>query len=351
MADHLQRLADFSILAFVVSSMLAMGMSERLADVLEPLKKPLSIVLALSVNFVLSPLVAVVLSRLVPLQPGHAVGLLLLGTAAGAPFLPKLAEISGGSLAYSVALMVLLMGGSIVFMPLTLPLIVPGVSAGPWAIAKPLLLFMLTPLALGFTIGLARASWVRGLAIFARRISSLSLVLVVVLMIGLNLKTLVGTLGSYAIGTYGLYMLAIIGAGYLLGATDKSTRTVFALGAGSRNIVAALVVARASFDDPAVTSCCLLLCRQSGGAACPRQSDAANGDNVIELLRLSVQRARLALARQAGWLYREATVAPAVPVWFQIVFRMLKGLSCCISSVVPVVPDKRAHWGRASSGR
>ena len=32
MADHLQRLADFSILAFVVSSMLAMGMSERLAD-------------------------------------------------------------------------------------------------------------------------------------------------------------------------------------------------------------------------------------------------------------------------------------------------------------------------------
>ena len=74
-----------------------------------------------------------------------------------------------------------------------------------------------------------------------------------VLMIGLNLKTLVGTLGSYAIGTYGLYMLAIIGAGYLLGATDKSTRTVFALGAGSRNIVAALVVARASFDDPAVS--------------------------------------------------------------------------------------------------
>jgi bile acid:Na+ symporter, BASS family len=253
MTDHLQRLADFSILAFVVSSMLAIGMSERLVDVIAPLKKPLSIVLALVVNFVLSPLFAVALSRLVPLQPGHAVGLLLLGTAAGAPFLPKLAEISGGSLAYSVALMVLLMGGSIVFMPLTLPLIVPGVSAGPWAIATPLLLFMLTPLALGFTLALACASWVKGLVIFARRISNLSLVLVVVLMIGLNLKTLLGTVGSYAIGTYGLYMLAIIGAGYLLGATDKSTRTVFALGAGSRNIVAALVVARASFDDPAVT--------------------------------------------------------------------------------------------------
>ena len=50
-----------------------------------------------------------------------------------------------------------------------------------------------------------------------------------------------------------MYLLAVTGAGYLLGAMDKSTRTVFALGAGSRNIVAALVVARASFDDPAVT--------------------------------------------------------------------------------------------------
>ena len=252
MTYYLQTIADVSILAFVVSSMLAMGMSERLVDVVAPFKTPLPIVLALLVNFGLSPLIAVALSRLVPLQPGHAAGLLLLGAAAGAPFLPKLAEIAGGSIAYAVALMVLLMGGSIVFMPLTLPLIVPGVSAGPWAIAKPLLLFMLTPLALGFTLALACASWVKGLVIFARRISSLSLVLVVVLVIGLNLRTLLGTLGSYAIGTYALYMLAVIGAGYLLGAMDKSTRTVFALGAGSRNIVAALVVARASFDDPSV---------------------------------------------------------------------------------------------------
>jgi predicted Na+-dependent transporter len=66
------------------------------------------------------------LCRLLPLQPAHAIGLLLLGGAAGAPFLPKLAEISGGSLAYSVALMVLLTVGSIVFMPLALPFIVPG---------------------------------------------------------------------------------------------------------------------------------------------------------------------------------------------------------------------------------
>lgn len=63
-----------------------------------------------------------------------------------APFLPKLAEFSGGSLAYSVALMMQLMVGTIVFMLLALPFIAPGVNADPWNIGKPLLIPMLLPL-------------------------------------------------------------------------------------------------------------------------------------------------------------------------------------------------------------
>ena len=97
MLDYLNRLADLSVIAFVVSSMLAMGMNQRLPDVLAPLKEPGLVLLALLVNFVLSPLLTVAFTRLVPLQPAHATGLLLLGGAAGAPFLPKLAEISGAA--------------------------------------------------------------------------------------------------------------------------------------------------------------------------------------------------------------------------------------------------------------
>lgn len=251
MTGSLQWLADLSILIFVVSSTLAMGMSQRLADVIAPLRRPLPVVLALVVNFALSPLLALALSRIIPLQPAHAVGLLLLSAAAGAPFLPKLAEISGGSLPYSVALMLLLMGGNMVFMPLALPLLVPDMDVDPWAIARPLLLFMLIPLGIGFALALAAASWMNRLLTFVRALSNLSLILLVVLMVGLNLSTLLGTLGSFAIATYALYLLALMGAAYLLGAAEKPTRSVFALGAGSRNIAASLVVARTSFDDPA----------------------------------------------------------------------------------------------------
>ena len=233
--------------------MLAMGMSQRFASVIAPLRRPLPVVLALVVNFALSPLLALALTRIIPLQPAHAAGLLLLSAAAGAPFLPRLAEFCGGNLPYSLALMLLLMGGSTIFMPLALPLLVPEMDADPWAIARPLLLFMLIPLGIGFALVLAGASWMNRLLTFVRALSNLSLVLLVVLFIGLNLKTLLGTFGSFAIATYTVYLLAIMTAAYLLGAADAPTRNVFALGAGCRNLAAALVIARASSDDPAVT--------------------------------------------------------------------------------------------------
>ena len=251
MTGAVQRIADLSILVFVVSTMLAMGMSQRLAEVIAPLQRPLTVVLAIAVNFILAPLFALVLSRIIPLQSGHAVGLLLLGAAAGAPFLPKLAELCGGNLAYAVTLMVLLMGGSTLFMPFVLPLLVPGLTAEPWIIAKPLVLYMMMPLGIGFALALSRLSWVERLVPLIGALSNLALVLLVVLLVGLNLKTVLGTFGSFAVVSYTLYLLAIIAAAWVIGAADKPTRNVFALGAGCRNIPAALVVARESFDDPA----------------------------------------------------------------------------------------------------
>jgi len=253
MTGYLQQLADLTVPAFVVSTMLAAGMSQPLADVVAPLKRPLPVVLALLVNFGFAPLAAVALTSVVPLQPAHATGILLLGAAAGAPFLPKLAELSQGSTAYSVALMVLLMGGSILFMPLALPLMIPGLTADPWAIAKPLLVVMVIPLAAGFAIALSRAVWVSRLLAVARAVSNVTMVLLVVLMVGLNFKTLLSTLGSFAIGTYMLYLVVVVGVSYLIGAIDSPTQNVFALGAGGRNIPACLVIAGSSLSDPAVT--------------------------------------------------------------------------------------------------
>jgi len=250
---YLQQFADLTVPAFVVSTMLGAGLSQPLSDVIAPLRKPLPVALALVVNFAVAPLLAVVLTSIVPLQPAHATGILMLATAAGAPFLPKLAELSFGSIAYSVALMVLLMGGSLIVMPFILPLIIPGLSANPWPIAKPLLVAMVIPLAIGFALAHLDAPWLPRLRSMMRTISNVAMVLLVVLMIALNFKTLIGTLGSFAIGTYLLYLLILVGVSYLIGTVDPSTRCVFVLGGAGRNVPACLVVASASLSDPAVT--------------------------------------------------------------------------------------------------
>ena len=247
----LQWFSELSMLAFVISSMLAMGISQPLQDVIAPLRNPTVVLTALLVNFVLAPLLAIGLTRVIPLEPAHATGLLLLGGAAGAPFLPKLAELSGGHLAHSVALMVLLMIGSIVFVPLAMPLIVTGLKADAWDIARPLLLLLLLPLAAGFS--LSRSAGAPLLLKLARRISNLSFVLLVGLLVGLNLETLAGTLSTFAIPAAAIYVLGMAAIGHLLGGEDASKRIVSALCAGNRNFAVALVVAAASFEDPAIT--------------------------------------------------------------------------------------------------
>ena len=52
--------------------------------------------------------------------------MILVGAAAGAPFLPKLVQTARGPLALGVGLMVALMLVTIVYLPLVLPLLLPG---------------------------------------------------------------------------------------------------------------------------------------------------------------------------------------------------------------------------------
>ena len=142
----LEKAVPIATLVFVVSSMLAMGLGLKVAQVTAPLRNLRLVALSLLANFVLMPASAVLLARVLRLDEPLGVGLLLLGAAAGAPFLPKLTQIAKGNLAFAVALMVLLMVITVAYMPLMLPILLPGVSVNPVRIALSLVLTMLLPL-------------------------------------------------------------------------------------------------------------------------------------------------------------------------------------------------------------
>lgn len=147
--ELLSKAATVAMLSFVVSSMLAMGAGLTVSQISEPLRNARLVVLALLANFVLMPLSALALVKVLWLDEPFGLGLLLLGCAAGAPFLPKRAELAKGNLAFAVGAMVLLMVVTVGFLPVVLPLLLPGVTVDPWEIARSLLLLMLLPLATG----------------------------------------------------------------------------------------------------------------------------------------------------------------------------------------------------------
>ena len=252
MGDSLESASKLAVLAFVVTCMVAAGLGLGLRDLAGPLRRARLVAGALAANFVVAPAVAWALTVLVPLDRAHATGLLLLGGAAGAPFLPKLAAAARGDAAFSVALMLLLVVGSVAFMPLVLPLLIPGLSADPWPILRPLLFTMLLPLAAGMLVKARSPQWAARLRRPAAAVSNVSMVAAVLLLIGLNFSALLGTFGSGAVAVGLVFVALTLAAGYLLGGPAPETRSVLALGTGQRNVAAALVVATQNFADPGV---------------------------------------------------------------------------------------------------
>jgi BASS family bile acid:Na+ symporter len=259
MKDAIQVLADLSTLVFVVSSMLSLGLSLTLRQILNPLRNPGFVVRVLLANFVLVPLVAYLLKTVMPLDPSLAIGLILLSTAAGAPFLPKLAQVAKGDVPLSVGLMVLLMVVTVFYMPVVLPWLLPGVQVNPVEIARSLMILMLIPLAIGLFIHVRYESIANSLQPYMAQASSTSLLMVFVLMLVLNIQSVLGAIGSGAILAALILIGASLGIGYGLGGSAPDVRLVSALGTAQRNVAAAMVVATSNFgNDPKVLTMILV---------------------------------------------------------------------------------------------
>ncbi len=132
MAEQLEMLARLGVLVFVVASMAALGLGLTLERAITPLRNVRNVAVIILANFVFAPVAARGIAWIFSLEDSLSSGLLLLATAAGAPFLPKLVEMAGGSVAESIGFMVVLMVATIFYLPIVLPHLLPGVKSLPW---------------------------------------------------------------------------------------------------------------------------------------------------------------------------------------------------------------------------
>ena len=152
LSEILEVVTQVGMLLFVVGGMAAMGLSLTVSRIATPLRDVRMVLLLLLANFVVVPAAAIAAARLLPMEQDAATAVVLVGCVAGAPFLPKLAQLAKANVALAVGSMVLLMVVTVGYAPIVVPLVIPGVTVDPLAVAQSLVLFMLIPLGLGLLV-------------------------------------------------------------------------------------------------------------------------------------------------------------------------------------------------------
>ena len=245
----LQQFANLSVLIYIISTMLSMGLKFFPKQFLEPLKDKNLILKSLVANFIFVPILTYIILQVIPLQQGLVIGLVLMATAAGSPFMLKLVQFMKADSAFAVGLMLILSLVTLVYMPLVLSFLLPDVSVNHLSIAVSLIVLIFLPLIGGTTIKWRYTGIAETIQPIFNQISNIFIILVVVLYLVLNYKDFLAVFGTGALIASFVFILTAFLVGYLLGGPSKKTKPVLGLGTAMRNSSAAFVVALANFSS------------------------------------------------------------------------------------------------------
>lgn len=252
MSEVVASLTGAFTLAFVITSMFGLGLGLTVGDIVRPLKNVRLVLLSLAANFLVVPAAAWAIAELLALESDLRIGLILFSAVAGAPLALKAAELARGDVHFAVGLVTLQVVATVVFLPLALPLLIPGIAVDPMAVAMPLLQQVLLPLGFGLLMNARYDEEAEMARPVMATVANLSLALMLALNLG-NLGRVLNLLGTGAVLATILLVLVGFAAGWLLGGPDVRTRRTLSLGTAQRNFAAAFVVGGGNFADrPAV---------------------------------------------------------------------------------------------------
>jgi len=241
MSDVLGVLFKVSLAIFMAGSLFEMGLKINLQDALRGLRDLRFVAHTLIWSFVICPGLAYAITLVIPLEPPYAIGLILLGMAPCAPFVPLLVDKAKGDLGYTAAFMVLASVGTVVCMPFTVPLLAKGLTTTAWAIAKPLLIVVLIPMAAGVVLRRKLDTVATKLLPIAKKVAGLAGLIWAILCLVIYGKSLLGVVGELAVASELLFFGLIFAGTYLFGfGLQRDQKIVLSVGVTTRNLGACL---------------------------------------------------------------------------------------------------------------
>jgi BASS family bile acid:Na+ symporter len=230
---------------FILSTMVGVGLSLTLKQIYEPLKNKELVIKVLILNFVISPIIAITLTKVFNLDPGVSIAMIIISMAAGAPFLPKLSNLAKEDDGKAIGIMILLMVVTIFYLPLVLPLVEKGATISGLELAKPLLIMMLLPLGLSLLFRHYKPTIASKISKKLKKISGLLMICVAGTMILLNISSVPQIFGIDLIALT-IFMLLILISGYIIGGKE---RDMVMLASGQRNNAAIMLIVINNFNE------------------------------------------------------------------------------------------------------
>jgi BASS family bile acid:Na+ symporter len=261
MRVYMEVASQVLVLIFVLSTLFSVGLLVSAREVLAALQQRRSLAVALCVSFVVLPGVVLALGWGLQVAPPMQAALLLVATAPGSPVLLRLNEFARGDQARAVGLLVLLTSLTVVYQPLVLPMLLPGLSVSPMPIARTLVLTVLLPLVLGLLLKARWPALAGRLRLTLTRLGNISAAVSCFILLPLVYRD---ALTDVALNGGGLLVLLLylplaVGAGWWLGGPDADQRRLLALCCGQGSMGAAFVIAAHNFNNPHVIAMLLLM--------------------------------------------------------------------------------------------
>ncbi|MBR0671798.1 hypothetical protein [Neoroseomonas soli] len=262
-ADALLALAvRISLIAFMVGSLLDMGLEMRVRDALACLGNRRFLVRVLAFGFLAGPALAWAIGRALGLDPSYATGLMLVGLTPGAPFLPAMVRRAKGDMRHAAAMMLVTALATVAVLPVATPLIAEGLTVDAWTVARPILVLVLLPLLIGMAVFAMAPAIAAALHPWARAVGGIAALALLALCVVVYGRSMAGTFGQRVIAAEVLFLGLLTLAAYRSGGgLAQRERSVLGLGMCTRNLGAALapLLSMEAPDERAVVAVVLAL--------------------------------------------------------------------------------------------
>jgi predicted Na+-dependent transporter len=235
-ADQLlTHLFNAGVAVSIITTVLALGMSYRVADVLAPLRRVWLVVAMVVVNAVLVPAAAWGIAKALPIDAAAVTGMTLAAIGAASAAGLKATQLArGADLALAVSLVVVLQLVNLVAVPIWAGQVVSGASISASSILGNLLLLVLIPLAIGLVVRARYAEHAMAWQVELTKVSNLALAIALIAGISVNWQAIVSLLGSWVLLASALTAIVGVLLGGLVGFADSKTRTTTGLVSGLR---------------------------------------------------------------------------------------------------------------------